>query len=125
MPGTILIVENDPNTVELVTLYLQRDGHKVLSAEDGLTGLKLARDSNPDLIVLDLMLPELDGMSVCRTLRYESDVPIVMLTARVEEQDRLEGLDLGADDYITKPFSPRELAARVRAVLRPHRADLQ
>ncbi|MBI2164866.1 MAG: response regulator transcription factor [Chloroflexi bacterium] len=118
MPRTVLIVEDDPNTVELVRLYLRRDGHKVLAASEGLEGLRLAREARPDLVVLDLMLPGLDGMEVCRILREESDVPIVMLTARVEEEDRLSGLDLGADDYITKPFSPRELAARIRAVLR-------
>ncbi len=118
MPSTVLIVEDDPNTVELVRLYLGRDGHKVLAASEGFEGLRLAREARPDLVVLDLMLPGLDGMEVCRILREESDVPIVMLTARVEEEDRLAGLDLGADDYITKPFSPRELAARIRAVLR-------
>ena len=118
MPGTILIVEDDPNTVKLVGLYLGRDGYRVLSATDGLEGLRLARESRPDLVVLDLMLPRLDGMEVCRVLREETKVPIIMLTARVEEEDRLAGLDLGADDYVTKPFSPRELAARVRAVLR-------
>ncbi len=118
MPSTVLIVEDDPNTVELARLYLARDGHKVLAAPDGLEGLRLAREARPDLVILDLMLPGLDGMEVCRILREESEVPIVMLTARVEEEDRLAGLDLGADDYITKPFSPRELAARIRAVLR-------
>ena len=118
MASTVLIVEDDPNTVKLVGLYLGRDGHKVLSADDGLEGLRLARQARPDLVVLDLMLPRLDGIEVCRALRKESDVPIIMLTARVEEEDRLTGLDLGADDYVTKPFSPRELAARVRAVLR-------
>ena len=118
MPSTVLIVEDDPITVELVRLYLTRDGHKVLSAIDGLEGLRLAREAHPDLVVLDLMLPGLDGMEVCRILREESDVPIVVLTARVEEEDRLAGLNLGADDYVTKPFSPREMAARVRAVLR-------
>ncbi|MBI4200586.1 MAG: response regulator transcription factor [Chloroflexi bacterium] len=118
MASTVLIVEDDPNTVELVRLYLGRDGHKVLIASDGPEGLRLAREAHPDLVVLDLMLPGLDGMEVCRILREESDVPIVMLTARVEEDDRLVGLDLGADDYVAKPFSPRELAARIRAVLR-------
>ncbi len=118
MPSTVLIVEDDPNTVELVRLYLGRDGHKVLDASEGFEGLRLARESHPDLVILDLMLPGLDGMEICRILRQESDVPIVMLTARVEEDDRLAGLDLGADDYVTKPFSPRELAARIRAVLR-------
>ena len=118
MASTVLIVEDDPNTLEIVELYLRRDGHKVLMTQDGLEGLRLAREAHPDLVVLDLMLPGMDGMEICRILRKESEVPIVMLTARVEEEDRLAGLDLGADDYITKPFSPRELAARVRAVLR-------
>ena len=118
MAGKVLIIEDDPDTVRLVSLYLARDGHKVLTASDGLEGLKLAREARPDLIVLDLMLPGMDGMEVCRTLREESMVPIVMLTARVEEKDRLDGLNLGADDYVSKPFSPRELAARVRAVMR-------
>lgn len=117
-PQTILIVEDDPNVVELGRLYLERDGYRVLSANDGVKGLELALEEQPDLIVLDLMLPRMDGMEVCRTLRGESSVPIVMLTALVEEDDRLAGLDMGADDYVTKPFSPRELAARVRAVLR-------
>jgi len=114
----VLIVDDDAKTVELVKLYLNRDGYKVLTAYDGNEALRLARESHPDLIVLDLMLPGMNGLEVCRTLRDESDVPIIMLTARTTEDDRLEGLDLGADDYITKPFSPRELAARVRAVLR-------
>lgn len=118
MASTVLIVEDDPNTTEIVGIYLRRDGHKVLMAADGLEGLRLAREARPDLVVLDLMLPGLDGMEVCRILREESEVPIVILTARVEEEDRLAGLNLGADDYLTKPFSPRELAARVRAVLR-------
>lgn len=114
----VLIVDDDAKTVELVKLYLSRDGYRVLTAYDGNEALRLARESHPDLIVLDLMLPGIDGLEVCRTLRRESGVPIIMLTARTTEDDRLEGLDLGADDYITKPFSPRELAARVRAVLR-------
>ena len=114
----VLVVDDDTKTVELVKLYLKRDGYKVISAADGMEALKLARQTHPDLIVLDLMLPGMDGLRVCRTLREESDVPIIMLTARTTEDDRLQGLDLGADDYVTKPFSPRELAARVRAVLR-------
>ena len=118
MASTVLIVEDDRDTAKLVSLYLQRDGHKVLCAHDGSDGLRLARQARPDLIVLDLMLPRLDGIEVCRRLRQESTVPIVMMTARVEEENRLKGLDLGADDYVTKPFSPRELAARIRAVLR-------
>ncbi len=118
MASTVLIVEDDTDAVRLVGLYLRRDGHKVLSAGDGLEGLRLAREARPDLVVLDLMLPKLDGIEVCRALRRESDVPVVMVTARVEEEDKLTGLELGADDYVTKPFSPRELAARIRAVLR-------
>jgi DNA-binding response OmpR family regulator len=114
----VLVVDDDVKTVELVKLYLNRDGYRVLTAYDGLEALRLARESHPDLIVLDLMLPGLDGLEVCRALRAESDVPIIMLTARTTDQDKLKGLDLGADDYVTKPFSPRELAARVRAVLR-------
>ncbi len=118
-PGSkILVVDDDPNVVKLVRLYLERDGHEVIAANDGVAGLELARKEQPSLIVLDLMLPRMDGMEVCRILRAESSVPVVMLTAMVEEDDRLAGFDLGADDYVTKPFSPRELAARVRAVLR-------
>lgn len=118
MSSRILIIEDDPDTAKLARLYLERDGHEALTARDGVEGLRLAREAAPSLIVLDLMLPRLDGMAVCRAVRAESDVPIVMVTARVAEDERLAGLDLGADDYITKPFSPRELAARVRAVLR-------
>jgi len=118
-PGSkILVVDDDPNVVKLVQLYLERDGHEVLTANDGLTGLEMTREEQPSLIVLDLMLPGMDGIEVCRTLQAESSVPVIMLTAMVEEDDRLAGLELGADDYVTKPFSPRELAARVRAVLR-------
>jgi len=114
----VLVVDDDAKTVELVKLYLNRDGYRVLTAYDGVESLRLARESRPDLIVLDLMLPGMDGLEVCRTLRDESDVPIIMLTARTTDEDKLTGLGLGADDYVTKPFSPRELAARVRAVLR-------
>lgn len=125
MGSKVLIVEDDANTANLVGLYLRRDGHKVAHAPDGVTGLKLAREARPDLVVLDLMLPRLDGLEITRALREESSVPIVMLTARVDEADRLNGLDLGADDYVTKPFSPRELAARVRAVLRRTKREAQ
>ena len=114
----VLVIDDDVKTVELVKLYLNRDGYRVLTAYDGIEALRLARESHPDLIVLDLMLPGMDGLTVCRTLRDESDVPIIMLTAKTTDQDKLTGLDVGADDYVTKPFSPRELAARVRAVLR-------
>lgn len=123
MASTVLILEDDPHTVEVVQLYLRRDGHHVLSATDGIAGLSLAREAQPDLIILDLMLPGMDGLEICRILRQESDVPIVILTARADEEDRLAGLDLGADDYVTKPFSPRELAARIRAVLRRSARD--
>lgn len=119
MPGKkVLVVDDDVKTVELVKLYLNRDGYRVLTAYDGNEALKLARENQPDLIVLDLMLPGINGLEICRILREESDVPIIMLTALTTDDDRLTGLDLGADDYVTKPFSPRELAARVRAVLR-------
>ena len=114
----ILVVEDDPKTSEIVRLYLERDGYQVLSAYDGSEGLELALEEDPDLIVLDLLLPGMDGKEVCRAIRNESDVPIIMLTALSTETDKLEGLDIGADDYMTKPFSPRELAARVRVVLR-------
>lgn len=114
----ILVVDDDAKTTALVKLYLERNGHRVSCAYDGAEALHLARKERPDLAVLDLMLPGMDGLSVCRALRQESDVPIIMLTARTTEEDRLTGLDLGADDYVTKPFSPRELAARVRAVFR-------
>jgi DNA-binding response OmpR family regulator len=114
----ILVVDDDPKTVSLVKLYLESDGHKVLCAYDGVEALRLAREERPNLIVLDLMLPGLDGLQVCRTLRTESDVPVIMLTAKTTEGDKLAGLELGADDYVTKPFSPRELAARIKVVLR-------
>jgi two-component system alkaline phosphatase synthesis response regulator PhoP len=115
---TVLVVDDDVKTVELVKLYLNRDGYRVLAAYDGVGALRLARENRPDLIVLDLMLPGVDGLEVCRSLRSESDVPIIMLTARTTDEDKLTGLGLGADDYMSKPFSPRELAARVRTVLR-------
>jgi len=114
----VLVVDDDVKTVELVKLYLNRDGYKVLTAYDGTEALRLFREGTPDLVVLDLMLPGIDGLRVCRTIRAESDVPIIMLTAKTTEQDRLTGLEQGADDYVSKPFSPRELAARVRVVLR-------
>jgi two-component system alkaline phosphatase synthesis response regulator PhoP len=114
----VLVVDDDVKTVELVKLYLNRDGYRVLTAYDGNDALRTAQESRPDLIVLDLMLPGMNGLDVCRILRQESDVPIIMLTAMTTDDDRLTGLNLGADDYVTKPFSPRELAARVRAVLR-------
>ncbi|MDY7040343.1 MAG: response regulator transcription factor [Chloroflexota bacterium] len=114
----VLVVDDNPKIVDLVRLYLEKDGYRVFVAYDGLEALELARQKRPDLIVLDLLLPELDGLDVCRILQAESEVPIIMLTAKTTEEDKLVGLELGADDYITKPFSPRELVARVRAVLR-------
>ncbi len=118
MNRRILVVDDDQKTIDLIRMYLERDGYRVFSAHDGQHALLAARHKRPDLIILDLMLPTLDGMNVCRILRGESKVPIIMLTARSTEQDKLAGLDQGADDYVTKPFSPRELLARVRAVLR-------
>jgi DNA-binding response OmpR family regulator len=118
MKRKILVVDDDRKTADLIRLYLERDGYGVLMAYDGRQALDLVRQRQPDLIVLDLMLPAVDGMDVCRILRAESTIPIIMLTAKTTEEDKLLGLDLGADDYITKPFSPREVVARVRAVLR-------
>jgi two-component system alkaline phosphatase synthesis response regulator PhoP len=123
MNQTILVVDDEPKIVKQARDYLERGGYRVLTAGDGPTALSIAAHEQPDLVVLDLNLPTaggrpMDGLDVCRTLRRSSDVPIIMLTARVDETDRLIGLELGADDYITKPYSPRELVARVRAVLR-------
>jgi DNA-binding response OmpR family regulator len=118
MPHKILVVDDQPKMVKLVRTYLEGAGYQVITAYDGQEGLALFRQEQPDLIVLDLMLPEIDGLDVARTIRRRSEVPIIMLTARAEEADRLIGLELGADDYVVKPFSPRELVARVRAVLR-------
>ncbi len=118
MNRKVLVVDDDKKLAELIRLYLEKDRFRVLVAHDGRAALELARQKQPDLVVLDLMLPQVDGLDVCRVLRAESRVPIIMLTARTTEEDKLLGLDLGADDYVTKPFSPRELVARVRAVLR-------
>jgi DNA-binding response OmpR family regulator len=114
----VLIIEDDPNVAEVVTRYLEREGYAVESTGDGLAGLERALADPPDLVVLDLMLPSLSGLEVCRRLRAKAPVPVIMLTARGEEVDRIAGLELGADDYVAKPFSPRELTARVKAVLR-------
>jgi two-component system alkaline phosphatase synthesis response regulator PhoP len=114
----ILVVDDEPRIAEICRDYLQRAGFKVITASSGEDALSLARARRPDLIVLDLRLPGMDGLDVTRALRKQSNVPIIMLTARVEESDKLIGLELGADDYLTKPFSPRELVARVRAVFR-------
>jgi two-component system response regulator ResD len=114
----ILVVDDEPNIREVVDRYLRRDGYTVVSAADGEEALWLYQRERPDLVVLDLMLPKLGGIEVCRQLRVEGRVPLIMLTARGEEEDRIVGLGLGADDYVVKPFSPRELVARVGAVLR-------
>src|SRR6266571_2382590 len=116
--ATILVVDDEPRIVQLVRDYLEHGGFTVLTAVDGPTALRTARTGRPDLVVLDLGLPGLDGLDVARSLRREGEMPIIMLTARTEESDKLVGLELGADDYLTKPFSPKELVARVRAVLR-------
>jgi two-component system alkaline phosphatase synthesis response regulator PhoP len=115
---TILVVDDEPRIVQLVRDYLEHGGFSVLVATDGAAALRTARTGRPDLVVLDLGLPGLDGLDVTRALRRDGEVPIIMLTARTEESDKLVGLELGADDYLTKPFSPKELVARVRAVLR-------
>jgi DNA-binding response OmpR family regulator len=114
----ILVVEDDIKTANLIRLYLRQAGYKVEAANDGYTGLDLSRSMQPDLIILDLMLPNLDGLDICRLLRLETNVPIIILTAKATEEDVLRGLELGADDYIAKPFSPREVVARVKTVLR-------
>ncbi len=118
MQELILVVDDEPKIVKLTSDYLEKDGFRVITASDGGMALAEARRGKPDLIILDLMLPDIDGWEVCRTLRRESGIPIIMLTARSDESDQIVGLELGADDYITKPFSPRTLVARVRAVLR-------
>jgi DNA-binding response OmpR family regulator len=116
--ATVLIVDDDRPLAEVVRRYLERDGFAVITAEDGPSGLDRALADRPDLVLLDLSLPGLDGLEVCRRLRRELAVPVIMLTARVDEADRVAGLELGADDYVTKPFSPREMTARVKRVLR-------
>ncbi|HEX7364594.1 MAG TPA: response regulator transcription factor [Dehalococcoidia bacterium] len=121
----ILLVEDEPKVCELIKAYLVKDGDDVVIAGDGKTAIEQAQLYKPDLILLDLNLPELDGLEVCRTIRKQSNVPIIMLTARDEEVDKVVGLEIGADDYVTKPFSPRELAARVSAVLRRYREGLK
>ena len=119
----ILIVDDEPHIVELAKLYLERDGYQVSGVGTGNDALERLDSFKPDLVILDLMLPDIDGFEVCRRMRARSDVPILMLTARKEDIDKIIGLELGADDYSTKPFNPRELVARVKAILRRYRGD--
>ena len=125
MPQLILVVDDEPKVARLARDYLEKNGFRVATAADGQAALTIARREKPDLVILDLMLPNIDGREVCRILRRESDVPIIMLTALSEEIDQVTGLEIGADDYITKPFSPRALVARVRALLRRTRGELK
>ena len=125
MSDLILVVDDEPKIARLARDYLEKNGYRVLIAGDGQSALTTARREKPDLIVLDLMLPNIDGREVCKILRRESDVPIIMLTALAEEVDQITGLEIGADDYITKPFSPRALVARVRALLRRSRGEIK
>ena len=118
MPPTILVVDDEKNIVQLARLYLTNEGYRVETAFDGKQALERARAVRPDLVVLDIMMPEMDGLTVCRELRKTSNVPVIILTARGEDIDRIVGLEIGADDYMAKPFNPRELVARVKAVLR-------
>jgi len=115
---SVLIVDDDIKLADLLKIYFEKDGFEVLVAHDGGRGLELIRDAKPDIIILDIMLPKIDGWEVCRKVRQGNDVPIIMLTARDEETDRLVGLEIGADDYVTKPFSPREVVARAKVILR-------
>ena len=121
----ILVVDDEPNIIELAKLYLEREGYQVEGVANGNDALSRQSAVNPDIIVLDLMLPDIDGFEVCRQIRTKSDVPILMLTARKEDVDKIVGLELGADDYLTKPFNPRELVARVRAILRRYQTGLK
>jgi DNA-binding response OmpR family regulator len=114
----ILVVDDEANIIDLTRLYLEREGYQVDAATDGAQALEMIQAQNPDLVILDIMLPEVDGLEVCRRVRADSDVPIIMLTARDHDIDKIVGLELGADDYLTKPFNPRELTARVKAILR-------
>lgn len=114
----ILVIDDEEKILNLVTSYLEKEGYEYFTAQDGITGLKLARDIKPDIIVLDIMLPGMDGIELLSQLRRDSDVYVILLTARTEETDKIVGLSLGADDYVTKPFSPRELTARIKAALR-------
>src|SRR5207244_6317370 len=114
----ILVIEDEASIVQVIRLYLEQAGYTILTASDGIAGLELHAREQPDLVILDLMLPALDGMEVCRRIRAWANTPILMLTARQGEEDRIAGLEMGADDYLVKPFSPRELVSRVKAILR-------
>ncbi len=118
MSDAILVVDDEQRIIDLAKMYLEQDGYRVMSATDGVNALWTILEDKPNLVVLDLMLPGMDGLEVCRRVRTESDVPIIMLTARSDDIDKIVGLELGADDYLTKPFNPRELVARVKAILR-------
>ncbi|HXV95348.1 MAG TPA: response regulator transcription factor [Gaiellaceae bacterium] len=124
MSTTVLVVDDEPIVREVVLRYLERDGFRTLEAGDGDTARRLLETESPGLVILDIMLPGIDGLELCRWIRARSDLPVILLTARGEEADRIVGLELGADDYVTKPFSPRELAARVRTVLRRTTPDI-
>jgi two-component system, OmpR family, alkaline phosphatase synthesis response regulator PhoP len=123
MSKKILVVDDEPQIVKILKAYLENSGYQVITAADGQTALSVFRNDKPDFMILDLNLPGLDGLEVCRTIRQESNIPILMLTARVEEADKLIGLELGADDYVIKPFSPREVVARVRTIFRRTTSD--
>ena len=125
MSQLVLVVDDEPKVSRIARDYLEKNGFRVVTAADGQSALIAARKEKPDLIILDLMLPNIDGREVCKTIRRESDVPIIMLTALAEEIDQVTGLEIGADDYITKPFSPRTLVARVRALLRRTKGDVK
>ncbi len=123
MAATVLVVDDEKNIIQLARLYLNNEGYRVEAAFDGRQALEKMRSVRPDIVILDIMLPEMDGLTVCREIRKSSNVPIIFLTARSEDVDRIVGLELGADDYVTKPFNPRELVARVKAVLRRAQAE--
>ena len=123
MEGKILIVDDEYKIRKIIKAYIEKEGFAAITANDGKEALEYYKSENPDLIILDLMLPELSGEEVCKKIRHDSDIPIIMLTAKGQENDKIEGLDIGADDYVVKPFSPKELMARVRAIIR--RSDYQ
>ena len=125
MNNRILLIEDDPKLSKFIEMELGLEGYQITVATTGLDGLQLARDTQPDLVILDWMLPGMDGLSLCQAIRSKSDIPIMMLTAKIEEIDRLAGLDSGADDYVCKPFSPKEVMARIRAMLRRYMSQYQ